>query len=40
MKMLPPNIRIDWVPFAGLSTPGAPKATELNAGTNLSLIHI
>lgn len=35
-KMMPPNVRIDWVPVAGLTTPGAPKATELNAGTNVS----
>lgn len=35
-KMLPPNIRIDWVPVAGLTTPGAPKASELNLGTNLT----
>lgn len=35
-KMMPPNIRIDWVPAAGLTTPGEPKATELNLGTNLT----
>lgn len=35
-KMMSPNSRIDWIPFAGLTTPSAPKATELNAGTNLS----
>lgn len=35
-KMMPPNTRIDFVPAAGLTTPSAPKATEMNAGTNLS----
>jgi hypothetical protein len=36
-KMMPPNVKIVWVPVAGLTTPAAPKATELVAGTDLSL---
>ncbi|WP_346924990.1 hypothetical protein [uncultured Arthrobacter sp.] len=35
-KMVNPNTRIDWIPVAGLTTPSAPKATELNAGTRIS----
>lgn len=35
-KLMSPNTRIDWVPVAGLTTPAAPKATELNAGTRIS----
>ena len=35
-KMMPPNVRIDWVPLAGLTTPSAPKASEINLGTNVS----
>lgn len=36
-KMVSPNrVRIDWIPLAGLTTPSAPKATELNLGTNIS----
>lgn len=36
-KMVSPNnTRVDWIPLAGLTTPGAPKATELNAGTRIS----
>lgn len=35
-KMVRPNTRIDWIPLAGLTTPSAPKATEMNLGTNLS----
>lgn len=35
-KMMSPNTTITFIPLAGLTTPDAPKATELNAGTNLS----
>jgi hypothetical protein len=35
-KMVNPNTRIDWIPVAGLTTPSAPKATELNLGTRIS----
>lgn len=35
-KMMSPNTTIWWVPLAGLTTPAAPKATEINAGTNIS----
>jgi hypothetical protein len=35
-KMMPPNVTIWWVPQAGLTTPSAPKASEINAGTNIS----
>lgn len=35
-KMMSPNTTIWWVPLAGLTTPAAPKATEVNAGTNIS----
>lgn len=35
-KMMSPNTTIWWVPFAGLTTPAAPKASEINAGTNIS----
>lgn len=35
-KMMSPNTTIWWVPLAGLTTPASPKATEINAGTNLS----
>lgn len=36
-KMVSPNnVRVDWIPLAGLSTPSSPKATELNAGTRIS----
>lgn len=35
-KMVNPNTRIDWIPVAGLTTPAAPKATELNLGTRIS----
>jgi hypothetical protein len=36
-KMVSPNrVRIDWIPLAGLTTPASPKATELNAGNNIS----
>lgn len=40
-KMLPPNIRVDWVPGTLGGTPGiddinVPTATELNDGTNIS----
>ena len=36
-KMMSPNTAIWWVPLAGLTTPSAPKATEINAGTNMTL---
>jgi hypothetical protein len=36
-KMMPPNTRIDWVPLAGLTTPGTPKVSDITTnGTNLS----
>lgn len=35
-KMVNPNTRIDWIPAAGLTTPSAPKISELNVGTNIS----
>lgn len=35
-KMMSPNTTIWWVPLAGLTTPDAPKASEINAGTNIS----
>lgn len=36
-KMVSPNnVRVDWIPLAGLSTPSSPKAAELNAGTRIS----
>ena len=35
-KMMAPNQTIWWVPLAGLTTPSAPKATEVNAGVNIS----
>lgn len=35
-KMMSPNTTVTWIPLAGLTTPAAPKATELNAGVNLS----
>ena len=35
-KMMSPKTTIWWVPLAGLTTPAAPKATEINAGTNIS----
>lgn len=35
-KMMSPNTTIWYVPLAGLTTPAAPKATEINAGTNIS----
>jgi len=36
-KMVSPNnVRIDWIPVAGLTTPSVPKATELNAGQRIS----
>jgi hypothetical protein len=34
--MVNPNTRIDWLPYASLTTPSAPKATELNLGTRIS----
>src|SRR5699024_12307302 len=41
VKMLPPNIRVDWIPTGGDEDEGiedinAPTAAELNAGTNIS----
>ncbi len=41
VKMLPPNIRVDWIPTGGDEDEGiedinAPTAEELNAGTNIS----
>lgn len=36
-KMLPPNIRVDWVPGAdGIEDVNAPTTDELDAGTNIS----
>lgn len=35
-KMVNPNEAIYWIPVAGLTTPSAPKATEINAGTRVS----
>lgn len=36
-KMLPPNIRVDWVPGTdGISDVNAPTVDELDAGTNIS----
>src|SRR5690625_1940794 len=41
VKMLPPNIRVDWIPTGGDEDEGIednnePTAEELNAGTNIS----
>ena len=36
-KMVSPNnVRVDWIPLAGLTTPSNPKASELNLGTRVS----
>lgn len=35
-KMMSPNTTIWWVPLAGIVAPSAVKATEINAGTNIS----
>lgn len=36
-KMLPPNIRVDWIPGVdGISDPNAPTVAELEAGTNIT----
>lgn len=35
-KMMSPNTTIWWVPQSGLTTPDAPKASEVNAGVNIS----
>jgi hypothetical protein len=34
--MVSPNEAVWWIPVAGLTTPSAPKATEINAGTRIS----
>lgn len=37
VKMLPPNIRVDWIPIPdGIENINAPTAEELNAGENLT----
>ena len=35
-KMMSPNTTVWWVPQSGLTTPASPKASEINAGTNIS----
>jgi hypothetical protein len=35
-KMMSPNTTIWWVPQSGLTTPASPKASEINAGVNIS----
>lgn len=35
-KMVNPNTAIWWIPAAGLTTPSAPSAAQINAGTRIS----